>query len=331
MPGIGVVLNPRSRRNRRDPGAPERLARALGDHGVVRTARSRDDLARIAEDFRKLKIDVLGISGGDGTNHVTITGFLSVYADEPLPPIAFLRGGTMNTVANSVGVPRGRPDGLLARLIRRYAERDRTPLQWVERHVLRAGEHYAFIFGTGAIHGFIDEYYRTDDPNALWAAKVLLRACGSVAVGGDMMKRVARRWEGRVTFDDGTELPDRDYLAIGAGTVDQIGLGFRPFYRFAEEPGRFHVLGIFTSAMGFVSRLPAIWQARPMGPAHTYEKVTRAAVLEARSGVVEYVCDGDLHATRGPLELAIGPRVKILVEHRSGFRPPLGMDYGAPS
>src|SRR6185295_9117190 len=99
--------------------------RTLGDHGVVRTARSRDDLARIAEDFRKLGIEVLGIAGGDGTNYVTITGFLGVYEDEPLPPLAFLRGGTFNTVANSVGVPRQSPDGLVASLLRRYADRGR--------------------------------------------------------------------------------------------------------------------------------------------------------------------------------------------------------------
>ena len=64
---------------------------------------------------------VLGIAGGDGTNHVTITGFLEVWEDEPLPPLAFLRGGTFNTVANAVGVPRGRPDGILARLIRKLS------------------------------------------------------------------------------------------------------------------------------------------------------------------------------------------------------------------
>src|SRR5512143_2297199 len=136
MSGIGVVLNPRSGKNIRDPGAARRLARTLGDQGVLREAHSIDELYRIAEDFRRLKIDVLGISGGDGTNHVTITGFLEVYADEPLPPIAFLRGGTMNTVANSVGVPRGRPDGLLSSLIGRYAERDRLPLHMAERHVM---------------------------------------------------------------------------------------------------------------------------------------------------------------------------------------------------
>ena len=79
MSGIGVVFNPRSRKNVRDPRAAVRLARALGDHGEVREARSVDALHRIAEDFKAQAIDVLGISGGDGTNHVTITGFLDVH------------------------------------------------------------------------------------------------------------------------------------------------------------------------------------------------------------------------------------------------------------
>jgi diacylglycerol kinase (ATP) len=320
MGGIGVIVNPRSRRNLRDPRAAERLARTLGDRGVVRQAHSRDDLFRIAEDFRKLQIDVLGISGGDGTNYVTITGFLEVWADEPLPPLAFLRGGTFNTVANAVGVPRGRPDGLLARLIARYADRQRRPLQWAERHVMRIGDHYGFIFGTGAIYGFIADYNQAEERDAFWAAKVLLRASARVVAG--QPTPVAERWTGRVTFDDGEIFPERDYLAIGAGTVDQIGLGFSPFYR-ARTEGAFHALGIHTSAFGFVRKLPDIWQARPMGPDHTYDRLARRMVLEAKGGVVRYCCDGDVHDHPGPLTVSIGPRVRILVEHKNGLRPRL--------
>jgi diacylglycerol kinase (ATP) len=312
MGGIGIVVNPRSRRNLKDPRAASRLARALGDHGVVRTAQSRDDLARIAEDFRRLSIDVLGISGGDGTNHVTITGFLDVYADEPLPPIAFLRGGTMNTVANAVGISRGGPEGLLAALIARYADRGQNPLRWVERHVMRIGDHCGFIFGTGAVHGFIAEYNRAEDRSPIWAANVLARASAAVLLQTET--QVAARWEGRVHFEDGSGFPDRDYLAIAAGTVDQVGLGFRPFYRYDERPEQLHMLGIHTTALGFVKKLPDVWHARGMGEAHTFEKLTGCAVLEARSGVVHYICDGDVHEHRGPLTVRIGPRMKILVE-----------------
>jgi diacylglycerol kinase family enzyme len=286
---------------------------------VVRTAHSRDDLARIAEDFRKLQIDVLGISGGDGTNYVTITGFLAVYANEPLPPLAFLRGGTFNTVANAVGVPQGAPDGLLASLIEMYADRSRKPLHWVERHVMRIGSHYGFIFGTGAIYGFINAYNQAEARHALYAAEVLLRASVRVVLGKPTS--VAERWVGRVTLDDGFVFPERDYLAIGAGTVDQIGLGFRPFYRSNNPAGRFHMLGIHTSAFGFVRKLPDVWRGRPMGDAHTFDRVASRAVLEGRGGVVHYCCDGDVHMHCGPLSVEAGPLVRILVEHKPGTRP----------
>src|SRR4029079_19054743 len=93
VPGIGVVFNPRGGRNMRDPSAAGRLTRALGDRGVVRPARSIDELYRVAEDFRRLDIDVLGISGGDGTNGPTIHGLIDVYGGRGLPPLAFLCGG----------------------------------------------------------------------------------------------------------------------------------------------------------------------------------------------------------------------------------------------
>lgn len=340
MAGIGVIFNPRSGRNLRDPRAAGRLARTLGDHGVIREAGSIDELYRVAADFQKLDIDVLGISGGDGTNGTTITGFLDVYQGNALPQIAFLRGGTMNTVANSVGVRRGPPEGLLDRLCRAYVERAALPLANVERHVMcLRGEgaraptrgkrddgdpvsmlapplatKYGFNFGTGVVCGFLSEYYAYGQPpNPVVAAKTLLRGVGSAAVGGEMIKRMAEPFRGSVETDDGTVWPERDYLAVAGGTVDQIGLNFRPFYRYAERPNTFHILGIHTSPMGFVSQLPRIWRAAPMQAGHTYEAVTTSAIIRSPRSPLRYMIDGDLHECGGPLHVSVGPRVRIVV------------------
>lgn len=311
--GIGVVLNPKSRKNQRDPAAATRLARQLGDHGVVRLARSIDELYRIAEDFRRLEIDVLGISGGDGTNHVTLTGFIDVWGAS-LPQIAFLRGGTMNTVANSVGVRHGRPEGLLARLIRDYAMRSSQPLLNVERHVMRVGDHYGFLFGTGAVRGFIAEYYRGGEPSPVVAAQTLFRGIGSTIVRGEMVKRMCAPFRGSVELDDGTVWEERDYFSIAAGTIDQIGLNFRPFRRFDEREGAFHLLGIHTTPFGFVCDLPRIWRAEPMRPGKTEEALVARAIVRSAGGNVQYMIDGDLHeVSRSEIELSIGPRVRILV------------------
>ena len=311
---IGVVLNPRSRRNLRDPRAASRLARTLGDHGVVREARSLDDLYRIAEDFKSLRIDVLGISGGDGTNHVTLTGFINVYDGMQLPQIAFLRGGTMNTVANSVGLRKGRPEGLLGQLIRAYAARAAQPLINVERHVMRVGENYGFLFGTGAVYGYLAEYYRDGEPTPLVAAKTLLRGIGSTLVGGEMVRRMAAPFRGSVELDDGTFWEERDYLAVAGGTIDQMGLNFRPFYRFDERPNTFHLLGIHAPPMRFIRELPRIQRAEPMRPGNTFEATPGRAIIRSSDGIMRYMIDGDLHQTTGPLEVSIGPRVKIVVD-----------------
>lgn len=339
MAGIGVIFNPRSGKNLRDPRAALRLSRALGDHGVIREAGSIDELYRVAEDFRSLNIDVLGISGGDGTNGVTITGFIDVYGGSALPHIAFLRGGTMNTAANSVGVRRGKPEGLLDQLIRAYAKRASRPLQHVERHVLRLrgesakrrttrGEHdaapasikapplaekYGFVFGTGVVCGYLAEYYAGGNPNPRVAAKTLLRGIGSAVVKGEMIRRMAEPFRGNVELDDGTVWDERDYLSVAGGTIDQIGLNFRPFHRYSEEPGKFHVLGIHTSPMGFVKQLPRIWRAAPMHPDHTYSATTSSVIIRSPKSPMRYMVDGDLHECDGPLHVSIGPRVRIVV------------------
>jgi diacylglycerol kinase (ATP) len=325
--GIGVVLNPKSRHNLRDPRAASRLARTLCDSGVVREARSIDELYRIAEDFRRDDIDVLAISGGDGTNHVTLTGFIDVYGGATMPQVALLRGGTMNTVANSVGVGKGRPEGILGRLLRDYAQRASEPLENVERHVMRigprdarAGErtHYGFLFGTGVVAGFLAEYYRGGEATPLVAAKTLARAIGSAFIGGETIRRMAKPFRGSVEIDDAagsgpTRWRERDYLAVAAGTIPNIGLNFRPFHRYGEQPGHFHMLGIHASPVAFVKELPRIHRAEPMRPGKTYEAVSSHAVVRSADDVVRYMIDGDLHETRGELDIGIGPRVKLVV------------------
>jgi hypothetical protein len=75
----------------------------------------------------------------------------------------------MNTVANSLGLPKGKPEGLLDRLIRRCLE-DRE-LSAVERPTMRIGKSLGFLFGTGVIPGYLKEYYATGSPSPATTAR----------------------------------------------------------------------------------------------------------------------------------------------------------------
>jgi diacylglycerol kinase (ATP) len=313
MAGIGVVFNPKSRRNLQNPHLAWRLSRQLGDRGVVRAARSIEELRRIAEDFRTLDIELLAIAGGDGTNHVTLTGFLDVYGDKPIPPIALLRGGTMNTLANSVGMARQSSERLLARLIADCASTR------VERNVLRVapqasgGILYGFLFGTGVVHGFLAEYYRGGNPTPFVAVTTLARGVASALVAGATIRRIAEPFHGSVLLEDGTLWGDQDYLAVAAGTIAHIGLEFKPFHRYGERAGAFHALGIYASPSAFVRELPRVWRGLPMRPGCAREAVSSRMVVKSAGGPLRYMVDGDLHEAQEELSVSMGPRIRLVV------------------
>lgn len=173
---------------------------------------------------------------------------------------------------------------------------------------------YGFLFGTGVVHGFLAEYYRCGQPNARVAAETLLRGIGSTLVGGAMIRRMAAPFRGSVELDDGTVWQERDYLAIASGTIDQIGLGFRPFHRYAERPSAFHVLGIHASPTAFVRQLPRILRSLPMDPSCAHDTTTSGMIVRSPTSPISYMVDGDLHACDGALRVSIGPKVRFVVD-----------------
>ncbi len=222
MPGIGLITNPRSRANVRDPSKPLKLGHLIGTHGQAEATRSLDDLYRVCEEFKKERIDVLGISGGDGTMHHTLTAMIKTYGDQPMPPVAILRGGTMNTIANSLGI-HGRTPQLLFELVDKH--RRGQALDVLERPILQIGDKYGFIFGNGIIYNFLHEYYATGAPSPSTAARLILGAAASTMVNGPLSRRIYRRFRARVTAD-GDRWACEDFITVAAACVEQIGLGF---------------------------------------------------------------------------------------------------------
>jgi diacylglycerol kinase (ATP) len=145
------------------------------------------------------------------------------------------------------------------------------------------------------------------------ALKTLTRGIGSALVRGNTIRRMARPFRGSVAVDGEATWEERDFLAVAAGTISHIGLGFKPFHRHEERPGAFHMLGIHASPLSFVRELPRIHRGEPMRAGKALEAVSSRAVVRSADGRVEYMIDGDLHETHGDLEIATGPRVKLVV------------------
>ncbi len=316
MRRLGVISNPRSRMNRRRPGvvgALDRLIAPLGDAAVARATASPDEIEAVAREFAERDIDILALNGGDGTNHVTLTEFLRVWGDKPLPSLLLLRGGTMNTVARGMGIVRGRPTTLLLRTVQ--ALREERPIPSVEYDLLRVEtgqEHpqYGFIFGNGLISNFLDVYYSYREPGPWVGFKVLCRAIVAAAAGGEAHRRFFQRVSASVVLD-GKPWARRDWLSVTAATVPEIGLGFRPWHRAGERTGHLHSVGFGCRPLGVVASLPSVRLGLPPSNPEIVDAV--CARLELRADEPQgFIVDGDYHAPVKAVNLTAGPRVTIL-------------------
>lgn len=314
MPGIGIISNPHSRRNRRHPEQMRRLAYILGQDDNHELTNRIEDVGDAARQFKANDIDILALNGGDGTNHVTLTKFIEVWGERPLPKIALLRGGTMNTVSNSVGV-KGTPSRLLANLVEKYYTNQ--PFETTQRDLIKVTDHsgsrYGFIFGNGLVANFLEVYYADGDPSPAIAAKLLGKAALGTLLNNELNQRLFRPFRARIQMDHAV-WAERDYVSVLASTVDQIGLGFRPFIRSEETPHTFHLLGITSGALETVTQLPRIRLGLPVP-----EEKIRSAVAASAEFISEepigYTIDGDMHVAQdGYVKLEAGPRLEIIIK-----------------
>lgn len=314
MPGIGIISNPHSRRNRRHPEQMRRLVYILGQDDNHELTHRIEDVSEAARQFKANDIDILALNGGDGTNHVTLTKFIEVWGTENLPKIALLRGGTMNTVSNAVGV-KGTPSRLLANLVEKHYTNQ--PFETTHRDLLKitddTGSRYGFIFGNGLVANFLEEYYATGKPSPTVAAKLLGQAAVGTLLNSEFNQRLFRPFRARIELPDQT-WSERDYASVLASTVDQIGLGFRPFIRAEETPGTFHLLALTAGAVSTAMQLPRIRLGLPV-PEDKIRSAVSSSVKFISEEPIAYTIDGDMHvAESGRVLMEAGPRLEIIIK-----------------
>jgi diacylglycerol kinase family enzyme len=306
--GIGVITNPRSRKNRKNPRLVHQLAYVLGEQGHVAAPNDLDALEDVARYFKKREIEVLAINGGDGTAHVALTAFVKVYGDTPLPKIALLRGGTMNTVATGLGI-RGRPDGLLGALVRRYHLGE--PFAVVERNLLRVGDHVGFLFGVGLATNFLEIYYKGQEPSPWKAFKLVMRCVFSAIIGGRFIKRITRPLEVCVEVNGKPWITQR-FLALVAGTVTHVGLGLRPFLQVVRHPGQVQFMGFACTILRVAMLLPRARRGLPLEHPEVFTELGKRIVMTSEVPMA-YTIDGDMYQGDKTLVMEVGPRVELIV------------------
>jgi diacylglycerol kinase (ATP) len=307
-----LIVNANAGATRRDPSLPARLRAIAGARAALFVTRSQHDLDCAAQTLAQQGCPRVAVVGGDGTASTTMTALFHAYGAGRLPAIALLRGGTMNTIAASLGVSRRGPSTLLSRALARWGNGQEPRYQ--ERRVLSIGqERLGFLFGTGVMYGWLAEYYARSHGHTsqLRAAQVFGTSVLSALVQGPTYRRIRGSTDLAVRYEGGA-WESRNYITIGAGTVADAGLGFRPFYLAEQNPNGFHLLAIKGKPSELAVDLPSIWLGRGMRRRTAHETETSWAELETSQGSFGYFVDGDLLMAGSRLRLALGPQFRVL-------------------
>ncbi|NMB74278.1 MAG: hypothetical protein GYA21_04015 [Myxococcales bacterium] len=312
MGGIGIILNKNAGKHRAFRGTiGEKLAFVLGDPRSVRETAHVDEIEEVMQAFCERQIDILGISGGDGSNHYVLSRAVQVWGARPLPRVALLCGGTHNAHAASIGV-KGSPDKLLANIVRKYHAGE--PFQITHRQLLDVDDgerrHHGFSLATGFMYRFYADLVATQRDSPAKVAALLAGWIGSWLIGGRRIRHIFRLEPGRIRVDE-VELPWTDQNGISASGMEKLGLGFTPYPRAAETERTFHV-GAMRIKPGVFVRLMTAYK-RGKIPVHpdAYSNIASRLELELETPV-EYVLDGELYRGKQKLVITTGPRLALI-------------------
>ncbi len=308
MGGIGVIYNPLAGKNRKDPRREAKFRSILGDNGLFIRCADQESLLQAAENFLKNKIDIVAVSGGDGTLHQVFSAVINHYGAHPLPQFACLRSGTMNTVTNSIKV-KGTTAAILKKIVEHY--RTSQPFTTINQHLMKVNNTYGFMTGAGVIASFLSVYYSTKRPGPVHAAAMVSRMILSAIFRTDYNSRIFYPIKCRLVVD-GQELPQAEYLFILGCAIRELGLGFTPTPRAYEKPGHFHLLAGSMTPPNLVSKVPAIWLGRDIRhPRLYYNGIAANMVLEPEESI-PWMIDGDIYTTDQPLSFSVGPTIRII-------------------
>jgi diacylglycerol kinase (ATP) len=302
---IAVIVNPRSRANRRNPRIAAEFQAVVGDRGRVYAPKTLDELQATVGEWRRTPPTLIAVHGGDGTLHKTVTALGQVFGADALPPLAILCGGTMNVVATSLGI-RERPSVFLAAIVE--AARTDRPLDTIRRRCLRIGGELGFLFGSGLPANFLSEYYGPGEYGPARAAWLLMRGLFSALWGGPFVRRLFKRFEGSVRVD-GSLLDRTAFVGLMAGTVREVGLGFKLVHRADEDPERFGVLAIHGPPLSLAVDLWAVQRGRGVSDRRAFSAVASHMDLQSKNGSMAYTIDGDLYRTHEPVTISVGPQI----------------------
>lgn len=273
--------------------------------------------------------------GGDGTIQRVLDHMFDSDAGDSDTVLALLGGGTMNVTSRWLGFGSS-PGHNFRHVVNGFRSGD-LMFKEVPLMEIRAGDnlHHGFTFGIGPIVRILDAYERgtKSKTNALkLGLQSAVAAFFQVGASREMLKTM----QGRVTIDEEV-LPYDEFATIFTNVTGQINPGVEPFTG-ERTRSSFYAAAYAVSPREFALILPFIARGLlPIDVTDLLRKWSRGKIAEpvdtdpryinraASRLVIEteeplYTVDGEiLQKPAGPIEVTIGPTLKLAIGPKASF------------
>lgn len=307
---IAVITNPNARKNSKNLDRISIFQRILGKHGKVYETKHLSEIDDVCRTIANENPEWIGVCGGDGTQHLVFTGLNRAYLNlgKPIPPLHPLKGGSMNTIAWNLG-QKSTAEKTLENMVRRHSLGRK--FSYAKLGTMKVNDQYGFFFGMGYTVNFLTEYYASKAQGGVGrAAGTVFRTAGAILFGGKMLERLKKQFNAKVSVD-GRPVDYPSYGLFMAGTIQYVGLAFKPLYRARENEKQFHVL---VSGLKPSQVLPQTHRfflgSKLKGTPHHDSLAVEVTVNSEEP--LGYTIDGEMYDAKN-IQISIGPVVDWIV------------------
>ena len=287
---IAVIHNPNAKQNRKHPERVHALRKIIEGKGTLYETHSISEVRPVAETCLEKGTAVVGVNGGDGSLQFAMTLFAEVYGGAPMPSFVVMRGGTMNTVANGLGI-KGTPETILKRVVEGLS--GKRPLTRMKNQVLNANGHLGFMSGAAVVVNFLDAYFGASSQGPMQAVKMGFQLAGSTLSGGPYAKKMFEPKKLSITVD-GEPLAEEAFSVVLGCTVEDISMGCRATHRAYEKKGAFHFLACSLGPLEIVRQMPRLWAGKEIvHPKMHASKPAECVTIKNPDGPVRWMLDGE--------------------------------------
>ena len=315
----GLLINPTSRRNKKHLGEIVQLVESCPHIHHVITDEASDAAAGLSF-LANLSVNILVISGGDGTISEVFTHLLSDGPFETLPPIIILPGGTANMTGGDIGL-KGSVVSAMRRLCN-WLESQSGQASVQRRPILRVQPgptqpaRYGMFFGAGAVVQGIN--YTNQNIHSRGLKNEFSLGLGLVRSMWGISRQDPRFFEPTdmaIGSDGQPHDAQQSVTLMLVSSLERLFLNMHPYW--GEENGKpLHVSVVRNPATRFLRTLPALLRGKPnrhMTPESGYVSYNVNTISLKFDG--PFTLDGEImHASDdlGPVEISNGGELVFL-------------------